>query len=232
MKVLSFMKYAFSVVGMFLLMGAGAIYKSSSDFIGAAFSTAGTVVALEQSRNKNSATYAPVVQFLAGQDEPVEFTSSIGSNPASYHIGERVSVLYLPKDPYDAKLNDFFALWGAPIIMGALGGMFFIIGLALMLFARFRIKRVEQLKRHGVAVQADFHGVEQNHSVSVNGRSPYQVVCHWLNPQTSELHRFKSENIWFDPTEYVISEKIKVFVGRGDARKYHVDISFLPKLAG
>lgn len=126
----------------------------------------------------------------------------LGSNPPSYDQSERVSVLYEPSSPQAAKIDGFFSLWGGALIVG------------------------------GIEIHASFQGVEQNTGLTVNGCSPFRLVCQWQHPQTRELHIFRSDNLWFDPTDLVSQEKIPVRVDEGNLKKYWVDTSFLPKLAG
>ena len=70
-----------------------------------------------------------------------------------------------------------------------------------------------------------------NKSLTVNDRSPFLILTQWLNPATSELHIFESNNIWFDPTNHIKTKKIRVFIDRKNPKKYYVDLSFLPKVA-
>ncbi|MNH47046.1 hypothetical protein D3C79_1101060 [compost metagenome] len=73
--------------------------------------------------------------------------------------------------------------------------------------------------------------MEWNTRISVNGRHPYVIRSQWLNPRTSEVHLFESDNIWFDPSDYLKDESISVFIDKKNPKKYHVDITFLPKIA-
>ncbi|MNJ77778.1 hypothetical protein D3C77_753610 [compost metagenome] len=57
------------------------------------------------------------------------------------------------------------------------------------------------------------------------------IVCNWRNPVTQEVHRLESENIWYDPSDYINVSKVRVFVDKQNPRRYYMDISFLPKLA-
>ena len=57
------------------------------------------------------------------------------------------------------------------------------------------------------------------------------LITQWQNPATSEVHVFKSNNIWFDPSSYIHTDTITVFCEKDDLSEYYVDISFLPKLA-
>ena len=78
---------------------------------------------------------------------------------------------------------------------------------------------------------AKFQSVKINRSFKVNGRNPYQILAHWQNPATSELHVFVSDNIWFDPTDYIDQDDIVVLIDKDNPSSYYVDTSFLPKLA-
>lgn len=101
----------------------------------------------------------------------------------------------------------------------------------MALVGRLKIRKIKHLRQQGQVVQANYQSVNVNHSFSINGRHPYLIVCQWLNPTTGVLHRLESDNIWFDPTPYISSDKIKVFVDRKNPGKYHVDLSFLPESA-
>ncbi|WEJ73075.1 hypothetical protein [Pseudomonas sp. PSE14] len=116
-------------------------------------------------------------------------------------------------------------------VLVILGVVFLAIGGGIILAGRWKAARIAYLQQNGVLVSADFQSVEINQSVSVNGRNPYVIVCQWLNKETSELHLFESDNIWFDPSDYIERDTIEVLVDRGNPSKYHVDISFLPRLA-
>jgi hypothetical protein len=67
--------------------------------------------------------------------------------------------------------------------------------------------------------------------VRVHGRSPYQIVSQSSDPASNTVRLWQSENIWFDPSEYIKGEAIDVLVDPNDPRRYIMDISFLPKLA-
>ena len=64
----------------------------------------------------------------------------------------------------------------------------------------------------------------------VNGAHPFRIVTQWRNPETSKLHVFRSDNLWFDPSEHIKTQTITVFIDQGNPKKYFVDVSFIPKL--
>jgi hypothetical protein len=230
MKIISILKYTFAAIGIGLLIGAFFAYQNTRGFLIGAATTEGKVVELERSRSGDSHVYRPVVEFNTPGESVVRFTSPVGSNPASYSVGEKVEVMYLESSPEKARINGFFSLWGLPVILGVLGSVFFLVGFSIFMFGRLTGRKVAYLKEHGVPIKAQFKGVEKNSMISVNGKNPYQIHAHWKNPYTSDLHIFKSENIWIDPTDYVTSNEVTVLIEKDNPKKYHVDISFIPKV--
>ncbi|MDR0277390.1 MAG: DUF3592 domain-containing protein [Paucimonas sp.] len=230
MKFLAVMKYLFMVSGGLLLLGAAMSYHNTSTFLASALHAQGVVIDLEEHYGDGSVTYRPVVTFLDEQARPVRFTSALGSAPAAYGKGEAVTVRYLPNQPEDARIDSFFEHWGTVVVMLVVGIPFFLVGVLLALFGRRRTHNKAYLQKNGVVVQAQVREVLRNRSVSLNGKNPFVIVCEWLNPHTSQVHVFESENIWFEPSPYLGNEKIRVFIDKNNLRKYHVDISFLPKV--
>ena len=232
----------FPLTSIGLLIGAFSSYRNTSLFVKTASRAEGTVVDMvvmdtgvnNSSRSRSSIAYRPTIHFIDRTGEKVEFTSSVGTNPPSYSKGQKVEILYRPDEPENAQINDFGSLWSASITLGGMGGVFFIIGMILMSipFVVFVLPNLnkEYLKKRGVPIQTKFQCVEINNSVSVDGVHPFVVLTQWQNPSTSELHIFRSDDLQFDPSDYMKSERITVFIEENNPKKYYVDLSFLPKL--
>lgn len=231
MKTLTIMKYVFSIAGLGMLTGAVLWYQNTRVFVQEASVAQGTVVELVRSTSSDSTTYRPVVRFETAGGERVEFTSNTGSNPPGYAKGERVEVLYRSAQPAHARIRGFFSLWGGPLIVGGLGGVFFLIGGGMLLATALKNRREKYLKKYGTRIETTFQSVEINGSLKVNGRSPFRVITQWQNPATSVLHVFTSNNLWFDPTHHISERRITVLIEKNNPGKYHMDLSFLPKWA-
>jgi hypothetical protein len=229
MKVTVIVSSVFILIGAGMFLGAIYLYQDSRSFLAQAIRTDGVVVDLE--KNDKSKVYNPVVTFIDQEGAAVSFTSSIGSNPPSYAKGEKVDVLYLAASPQKARIDGFMSIWGGAVIFGGLGSTFFLIGVLIILVIMVKGRRDQYLQKKGLPIETEFQGVELNKAVSVNGRNPFRITTQWLNPETSEIHVFKSNDLWFDPTDHIKNKKIRVFVEKDNPRKYYVDISFLPKLA-
>lgn len=231
MRAVAIVKYLTLIVSLGLLIAAFYLYQNSSMFLEGAVTTEGTVIELVRSSSEDSITYRPVVQFTPQNNSAMKFLSVTGSNPPAYSPGQRVEVLYDPDNPANAKLKSFFSLWGAPLIVGGVGGVFFLIVMVGFFVPGLKTRSYKALKDSGLRIDTQFQGVERNLMFSVNGKHPYHVVTQWLNPSTMQVHVFKSRNVWFDPSPYINTDTIAVFIKQDDPRKYHMDIDFLPKLA-
>jgi uncharacterized protein DUF3592 len=235
MKVLNIITGVFSTVGVGMLAGSFFIFSNTRGFIAGASEAEGTVIALDRSRSSSgsgsSTMYRPVVEFTSGTGKRIEFTSSVGTSPPSHRVGEPVTVLYNPADPSSARIKSFFQLWFGFLIVFFLGLVFTAIGLGIILVRTRGRQRAEWLKRHGRRMKTSLKGVELNDSVRVNGRSPYHIISQSPDPASNTVWVFTSENIWFDPSEYLKGETIDVLVDPKNPKKYVMDISFLPRLA-
>jgi len=218
-------------VGVVLIAAAAIAYAKTRSFLADAVRTEGTVIALDIDRSsKGSATYRPIVRF-AGPKGVVEFMSSVGNSPPVYKTGQTVSVLYRASAPDDARIGSFLELWFGAIVTGALGAIFSLISGRLIFLQATRARIKKHLLSYGMPIQADFQSVQINKSSSMSGRHPFCIITQWLNPATSRIHVFQSEDIWFDPTRYIKRKHITVLIDKENPKHYHVDVSFLPEIA-
>lgn len=237
MKAIKIVQFVFLLIGAAMLAGTFFMVQHTQQFLQTSLKAEGTVIDLIEKRSSsssstsNSRTYSPKVQFTTANGESMTFTTSSSSYPPSHDIGEKVDIFYKADTPSQAKINSYFDLWGGATILGVLGAVFFAIGAGIMLFSNLGQNNKSKLISSGDAVMADFQNVELNKSFSANNTHPYQILAQWLNPRTNEIHIFKSENIWFDPTSHIKNKKIKVYIEPNNPKKYYVDISFLPKFA-
>ncbi|MDX1459213.1 MAG: DUF3592 domain-containing protein [Marinobacter sp.] len=231
MKTIKIVKYLFTLIGLGMLVGAFMLYSNTASFLDQAVSAKGEVVELIRSRSSDSVSYYPVVVFEDSYGREVEFQSNTGSNPPSYSRGETVSVLYEESNPEGARINGFFSLWGAALIVGILGLVFGGVGGGMVLHGVLKQRSQAHLRQHGVQIHAAFQSVEHNTGLKVNGRSPYRIVCQWQHPQTREIYVFRSDNLWFDPRDHLPGDTVPVLVDESNLKNYWVDTSFLPQMA-
>jgi Protein of unknown function (DUF3592) len=232
MKALNIIKYIFSFIGIGMLIGAFFIYKNTNDFIEKAITTDGVVIELVQSQSSDysTASFSPLVAFKNQNGEEIEFKSSSSSSPANFDIGEKVIVYYELQNPQNARIKAFFELWGGATIVGGIGFIFGLIGFGFFISDKLKKDKIAYLKQNGSRIETDFQKVKVNSSFEVNGRNPFQILTQWQNPATQKIHVFTSDNIWFNPSNYIKENKINVLIDMKNFKKYWVDITFLPNL--
>lgn len=233
MNVFKIIKVVFLLIGVAMLVGTTLLVQNTRQFLQSARHAEGEVIQLVESRSSNSSsyTYAPRVTFVDDAGENHVFTSGTSSNPPSYDVGERVDVLYEAGKASSAKLNGTFSLWGGAIILGIMGGVFTLIGASMVVVPKLISARKSAIRQTGTPVETQFQSIEINDMVEVNGRNPFRIVTQWQHPITHEIHVFESDNIWFDPNDYIPDAPITVYVDMSNPKRYTMDIGFLPRLA-
>ena len=219
-------------VGCILLILAGYMLYSSMQFQKTALRAEGVVTEVRYERSSDSkGSYHPVIAFNTNQNKRIVFESSTGSSSYRGTEGNSIEVLYAADAPENAEINDSLSQWGVPVILGGMGIVFASIGCIPFLIMRVRSRRSARLLQEGVPIEAEIIGVELNQAIQFNGRSPYRIKSQWLDKNTNQVFVFYSDNINFDPSSYIQGETITVYLDKNDPKKYHVDISLLPKIA-
>ncbi|MAK90113.1 MAG: hypothetical protein CMI13_02600 [Oleibacter sp.] len=228
-------KIAFSAIGIFMLFAC--VYSSigTYQFIQQSATTTGEVLKIDSyvatSDGSSHYMYRPIVGFIAN-GQGYSFVSSMSSSSPAYSVGERVEVIYDPENPgRSGQIKGFFSQWIFSIISALMGITFSAVGLGMTWYGIANRRKAEQLMREGQPVLAKIESIGHNTRFSFNGRNPYQITAQWQNPQTSQIHIFKSDNIWFDPSAYIDGDDVPVLIDKNNPKRYHVDLSFLPKTA-
>ena len=230
-KTIDRLSWLFLLIGLGLLAWGGYLASRTAAFVGSAGAAEGTVVAFVQTTSTDGPTYQPIVAFTPASGGPRKLTSDMGASPPAYDVGDKVTVLYDPADPGDARIESTFALWGGAIILCGVGTAFAAVGGGMLGVRRAATRRTAELRLRGRRVLARFQSVERNTSFEVNGVHPWRIVCQWQDPTTGVLHLFQSANLWSDPTPHVHVQEIAVFVDPRNPRRYAMDVGFLPRAA-
>ena len=115
----------FAVVGLGVITGAAFGAVSTHHFVQMAAHAPGVVTRL------NAGGSHPEIRFTAAAGQIVSYPQS--GMISGYRPGERVSVLYDPRDPGDSPcLNAFGTLWLDWIMLLGLGAVFVGVGTLLM----------------------------------------------------------------------------------------------------
>lgn len=236
-KTLTIITAVFSLIGATFFGIALFSFIHTQNFIKTAASSEGVVLELKtvesSLRKSRGFTYAPVVKFKTPDGKDIQFQSSTSSNPPEFSVGQTVPVLYNRSNPQEAQVDSFVQLWLLPTVFGGFGIIFMVVGATLFVIPLLSNKNEKWLQENGQKIQTKFSNVEWNTSLTVNGQSPYIIVSQWREPASYEVYTFRSQNIWFNPEEFIKSSGTKlidVYVDPKNMKKHYMDISFLPKL--
>ncbi len=119
-------------VGLFLLRYAWQTNANGQGYESLTRQTTGTVVALDRHdyRNRRS-TYAPIVTYqVAGQTYRI--TNELATSPASYSVGESVTVRYKPTQPGLSRIDSFASRWLLLLIAAGAGSLLTLVGLFVL----------------------------------------------------------------------------------------------------
>lgn len=153
----------FLVIGVCALVGGIVWGVNTKKFVDGAERASGTVIELERRQSGDDGpSYYPVVRFTDAAGNDVTFTSSTGSNPPSKREGDKVDVLYDPRNPREAELDSFFSLWFGPLMVGGLFGTIFpLVGVAIILGSLRQAAQRNRLIEGGTKIVAELQGVER-----------------------------------------------------------------------
>ncbi|HEY8561662.1 MAG TPA: DUF3592 domain-containing protein [Pyrinomonadaceae bacterium] len=103
-------------------------------FLRAATAAAGTVVELAAARDGDGhPTYLPIFEYETRDGRRFRHVLTVASTPPAYRIGETATILYLRKNPQNARLKLFSELWLATLVIAVIGVAFCGAGLVIVI---------------------------------------------------------------------------------------------------
>lgn len=132
--IMGLLALGFIGIGVWFLIDAVA-------FTDSARTATGEVIAVTPHRDDDGGTtYTPRFAYTDADGVRRTGETHISSSTYDYAPGERVAILYDPADPRDVRIDDWFSLWGFPMIFIA-AGLFSETVLVLIFVFRARRRR-------------------------------------------------------------------------------------------
>jgi hypothetical protein len=123
--------FLFIAIGTFILISAVVSMLKRRKQNARSQSTTGVVVGFAREMGRRGYLFYPQVEFQLATGQIIRFQSSVGSNRATYGIGEQVKVLFSAYNPQEAEIDSVSAMWLMPGCMMGIGIIFLVIGLFL-----------------------------------------------------------------------------------------------------
>lgn len=153
------------------------------------------------------------------------YQRELNSYMSGYYEGKKIEVYYDKNNPSTVKTESSII---GMLIFAGLGLVIFVIGFIGLLRGFIKKRKNKILKITGKPIYATYVSIQLNTSYSVNGINPYNIICEWDDPNTNKKYLFKSENLWFNPEQYILQNNITtftVFINPNNIKEYIVDIS-------
>jgi Protein of unknown function (DUF3592) len=215
-NVVALIGLGFTMIGVVAVGIAVWLLYSTHQFKATARPAEGVVTRLEwsssrDSNGRESSTAHPWVRFQS-EGRTVEFRGGAGTSPPAYREGDKVRVLYQPGQPQEARIDGFWEAFVGPIIAGGIGTVFTVIGLGCLVVPALGTRKRRRARELGIPVKAKVIEVGRNHSVTINGRSPWVLVAEFQDPATGKSCAFTSHNLWVNPEpHYPVGSEVTVF---------------------
>lgn len=144
----------------------------------------------------------------------------LGEYSSSMYEGKEIEIKYLEDKPG----KPYASLWMGPIMLMIMGLIFGLVG-GVGFFATLKNKiQGKKLIAEGRCLQATVESIDWNRNYRVNGQSPYVIICTYKDEFSNTVYRFKSGNIWYDPSiKLPVGSLVDVYVDPQDYSKHYVD---------
>ena len=134
--MINYLYWGLFIVGLTLLYFAFRAYNSTVSLMQEGIKTTATVKEMISVSDSDGNTYKPVFEFTDRGNTVRTYESSISSSPPSYSVGQKVKIVYDPKDEDDVKTISFWGLYRWSIVLMCLASPFLIIGGSYLLYNR------------------------------------------------------------------------------------------------
>ena len=131
MGIAIFVGVLFFAIGVAILIAGIVSFFKRRNQIANSLSADGRITSFATEMGRSGYLHYPVVEFKSPSGQSISFKSSVGSSRTGYSVGQQVKVLYDPRNPMEAEIDNVTSLWFVPGCMVAMGLAFTIGGLFL-----------------------------------------------------------------------------------------------------
>lgn len=214
----------FAFVGITLIISSFKIGKVASSFMETAKETTGTIVMIADNVNNDGEVYHNVVVEYKVKGRTYKEKSNYYSS--SMREGQSIKIYYDPDNPRNIQTGGDKASSLAFWIMFFMGAVFTCVGVVPLLSGILKKSNTAALKKNGELEYCKIISIDQDTTVSVNGRYSDRITFERTNPDTGESGTYRSQRIWEDVYQYVApGDSVPVYFDRKNNKKFLVDFS-------
>lgn len=211
----------FAVIGIAVILCAVWVFVRGMQFRKTAVSVTAKIEDINTSYDNDGDAHHQVFVTYTFEGQTYEKVS-LNEYSSNMYVGKSIDLLCDPKNPGRVETNSNFYI--VVIVLSIMGIVSFCVGAIPLCFSIKKILQKKRLLEKGRVLHATVGEISLNTSLAVNGQNPYIIYCTWYNYNTGCTVRFKSENLWTDPSNvFGIGSEIDVYVDENNLSKYYVD---------
>lgn len=152
----------------------------------------------------------------------------INTYTSSMYEGKKITLFC---DPYNSgRVELKSTLYLAPVLFIVIGAIFSLVGGWLSMVKLIKAGKKRRLIRQGLTLYATVEEISRNTGYSVNGKHPFVIYCSYRDEYKDVTYRFKSENLWTDPSSvFPEGSTIPVLVDGENYSQYYVNTEEMQK---
>lgn len=152
----------------------------------------------------------------------------INTYTSSMYEGKEITLFC---DPYNSgRVELKSTLYLAPVLFIVIGAIFSLVGGGLSMVKLIKAGKKRKLMRQGLTLYATVEEISHNTGYSVNGKHPFVIYCSYRDEYRDVTYRFKSENLWTDPSPvFPEGSTIPVLVDGENYSQYYVNTEEMQK---
>ena len=140
MKIWIYVGNFFCLIAAILAGTSYWLYQGRAVEIAAYQPAVGVIVGSHVNTEGGRKMFAPIIRFESNDGESVEFKSRTFSRPPRFEIGDEIEIVYDPKDPARAMIDNFVVRYLTAIVIAIFAWAILILGLVVHFF-RWRTRR-------------------------------------------------------------------------------------------
>ncbi|MBQ8093152.1 MAG: hypothetical protein IJ242_06210 [Clostridia bacterium] len=114
---------------------------------------------------------------------------------------------------------------------GGTGVILLTVGLICLFLELYRRSGLRRAYESGNYVMAKITGLQTISSVHLNGRHPYVLECHYVDPHSGVAHVYFSRYLYTDVRDLLTSDEVPVYIDRMNEDIAFVDVdAVLPEI--
>jgi len=134
--MINYLYWSLFIGGLTLIYFAIKSYSTTNRLLENGIKTSAKVIDLIAISGDDGYTYKPVFEYTDKTNTKREFKSKISSSPAPYSIGEKVKIVYNPRNNKEVKVIGFWGLYRWTIILLSIASPLLIISGGYLLYTK------------------------------------------------------------------------------------------------